>query len=40
MLNFADQNQNRLYCRVGFQIQGIFSGVFGADLYIENTYLQ
>ena len=25
-----------LYCQVGFHIQGIFTGVFGADLNIEN----
>ena len=29
-------NQNRFYCQVGFHIQGLFSGVFGANLNIEN----
>ena len=29
-----------LYCQVDLHMQGIFSGVFGADLNIENTYLQ
>ena len=40
------QNQNCFYCQVGFHIQGMFSGVFGANLNIENigkvekTYLE
>ena len=35
MLN-QNQNQNHFYCQVGFHIQGIVSGVFGANLNIEN----
>ena len=45
--NNNNQNQNGFYCQVGFHIQGLFSGVFGANLNIENigkvekkTYLQ
>ena len=40
--NKLHQNQNHFCCQVGFHIQGLFSGVFGADLNIEieNTYLQ
>ena len=34
------ENQNHFYCQAGFHIQGIFSGVFGADLNIEKAHLQ
>ena len=30
------KRKNHFYCQIGFHIQGIFSGVFGADLNIEN----
>ena len=46
-ISHQNQNQNSFYCQVGFHIQGfLFSGVFGANLNIENigkvekTYLQ
>ena len=32
----SESESESLYCQVGFHIQGIFSGVFGANLNIEN----
>ena len=36
LYNSLHGESESLYCQVGFHIQVIFSGVFGADLNIEN----